>query len=52
MASYATNVVPLGAVLWGWLDAETITPLQLTALAGVLAMVTLVQYRAVQPRVA
>jgi drug/metabolite transporter (DMT)-like permease len=44
-ASMTTNVVPLGAVLFGWLDAETVTPLQLTALGGVIAMVTLVQYR-------
>jgi drug/metabolite transporter (DMT)-like permease len=45
-ASMTTNVVPLGAVLFGWLDAETVTPLQLTALGGVIAMVTLVQFGA------
>jgi drug/metabolite transporter (DMT)-like permease len=45
-AGMTTNVVPLGAVLWGWLDAETVTPLQLVALAGVVSMVALVQYRA------
>jgi len=51
-AGMTTNVVPLGAVLLGWLDAETVTPLQLAALAGVLSMVTLVQYRAAGPRMA
>lgn len=42
-AAMVTNLVPLGAMAWGWADAETITPWQLLAVGGVLAMVALVQ---------
>lgn len=42
-AGMTTNVVPLGAVIWGWLDHEAVSPAQLVALAGIVAMVTLVQ---------
>lgn len=45
-AGMTTNIVPLGAVLFGWLDAEHVTTLQVGALLGILAMVTLVQFRA------
>jgi drug/metabolite transporter (DMT)-like permease len=38
-----TNLVPIGALLWGWLDHESVTALQVIALVGVLAMVGLVQ---------
>ena len=36
-------IVPLGAVLWAWVDGEEITLTQLLAVAGVIAMVVLVQ---------
>lgn len=42
-AGLVTYVVPLGALLWGWADAEKVTLLQLLALLGVLAMVAIVQ---------
>jgi len=42
-AGMVTYVVPIGAIAWGWWDGETITPLQIVALLGVLAMVALVQ---------
>ena len=45
-AGMTTNVVPLGAVLLGWLDAEEVTWSQVGALVGIIAMVTLVQFRA------
>ncbi|OYW22483.1 MAG: hypothetical protein B7Z55_04575 [Planctomycetales bacterium 12-60-4] len=45
-AAMVTNIVPLGAMAWGWADAETITSRQLMAMAGVIAMVALVQYGA------
>lgn len=48
-AGMTTNLVPLGAVLFGWLDAEQVSPLQVGALLGIVAMVTLVQYRAAGP---
>lgn len=48
-ASMVTNLVPLGAMAWGWLDAETISARQLMAIAGVLTMVAVVQYRAAVP---
>lgn len=45
-AGMSTNLVPLGAVVWGWADGETISTLQVAALAGILGLVLLVQYRA------
>lgn len=45
-AGMVTNLVPVGALLWGWADSEQVTPLQVGALAGLLVMVTLVQYGA------
>jgi hypothetical protein len=38
-----TYVVPVLALLWGTLDNETISPMQMAAIVGVLAMVALVQ---------
>jgi drug/metabolite transporter (DMT)-like permease len=45
-AGMVTNLVPVGALAWAWIDRERVTPLQISALAGLLAMVTLVQYGA------
>lgn len=42
-AVMTTNLVPVGAVMWGHADGERITLVQLTALIGVLLMVTYVQ---------
>jgi drug/metabolite transporter (DMT)-like permease len=42
-AGMVTYLVPLVAVLWGWLDAEQVTARQILALLGVLAMVAVVQ---------
>ena len=42
-AGLVTYLVPLGALLWGWADAELVTSRQLSALLGVLAMVAVVQ---------
>jgi len=49
-AGMVTYIIPLGAVAWSWLDDGQVTLLQLAALAGVLAMVGLVQYGAAKPR--
>jgi drug/metabolite transporter (DMT)-like permease len=43
-AAMTTNLIPVGAVFSGWLDAEQVTVLQSSALAGVVSMVALVQY--------
>lgn len=43
-AGMTTNVVPLGAVVWGWFDGEPISPSQFAAMLGILVMVSLVQY--------
>lgn len=45
-AGMVTYLVPVGAILWGWMDAEEVTRLQIVALAGVFAMVALVQWGA------
>lgn len=42
-AGMTTYVVPVVALLWGTIDRETISTQQLLAIAGVLAMVALVQ---------
>jgi drug/metabolite transporter (DMT)-like permease len=49
-AGMTTYVVPVLALVWGGLDHETITPWQLAAMAGALAMVALVQARPAQAR--
>lgn len=43
-AGMVTYVVPTLALAWGALDGEAITPRQLAAMLGVLAMVALVQF--------
>jgi drug/metabolite transporter (DMT)-like permease len=48
-AGMVTNLVPLGAVFWGWMDSETVTVAQIGAVLGVLSMVTLVQYGSASP---
>lgn len=47
-AAMTTNLVPVGAVIWGWADGEFITPTQVAALVGILVMVTIVQFGSVQ----
>lgn len=44
-AAMVTYVIPVLALLWGQYDDETLTPLQIAAMAGVLSMVALVQWR-------
>jgi drug/metabolite transporter (DMT)-like permease len=48
-AGMVTYVVPMVALVWGQYDAERLTKLQLAAVAGVLAMVALVQWGAARP---
>jgi drug/metabolite transporter (DMT)-like permease len=43
-AGMVTYLVPVGAIVLGWLDDEQVTALQLTALGGIFVMVALVQY--------
>lgn len=43
-AGMVTYVVPLVALVWGAIDRQAITTMQLIAIGGVLAMVALVQY--------
>lgn len=45
-ASMVTYVVPMIALVWGQFDHERLTARQVAAIAGVLAMVALVQWRA------
>lgn len=45
-AGMVTYVIPLVALAWGQFDEERLTPLQLAAMGGVLAMVALVQWGA------
>jgi drug/metabolite transporter (DMT)-like permease len=48
-AGMVTNLVPIGAVLWGWADEEPVTVPQMIALAGLVSMVTVVQLGAARP---
>jgi drug/metabolite transporter (DMT)-like permease len=53
-AGMVTNLVPIGALIWGWTDGEQVTARQIAALAGLVSMVTLVQFgaaRAHQPSI-
>lgn len=43
-AGMVTYLIPVGAVIIGWLDGETVTWLQAAALVGVILMVIIVQY--------
>jgi drug/metabolite transporter (DMT)-like permease len=49
-AGMVTYLVPVGALVWGWLDAERVTLSQALALAGIFAMVALVQFGAAGKR--
>jgi drug/metabolite transporter (DMT)-like permease len=42
-AGMVTYLVPVGALIWGWIDEEQVTWLQFVALSGIFAMVALVQ---------
>ena len=44
-AGMVTYVIPIGAMVWGWADNETITAGQLVALGGVFIAVALVQWK-------
>ncbi len=48
-AAMTTNLVPIGAVLWGHADGEQISTTQVFALIGVLVMVTYVQFGSAKP---
>ena len=48
-AGMVTYVVPMIALLWGQFDSERLTGRQLVAIAGMLAMVALVQWGAAKP---
>lgn len=50
-AGMVTNLVPIGAILWGWADHEQVTLLQISAVLGIVAMVSLVQFGAAKSRV-
>jgi drug/metabolite transporter (DMT)-like permease len=45
-ATMTINLTPMGAFLWGWGMGETVTPVQMIALLGVLTMVIVVQFGA------
>ncbi len=45
-AGMITYIIPVVALLWGQIDNEKITPQQTLAIAGILVMVTLVQWGA------
>ncbi|WP_010582195.1 DMT family transporter [Schlesneria paludicola] len=48
-AAMTTNLVPVGAFMWGHSDGERISTMQVAALVGILAMVTFVQVGAARP---
>ena len=47
-AGMVTNLVPIGALLIGWMDQEEISMKQIGALAGILVSVACVQFRAAE----
>jgi drug/metabolite transporter (DMT)-like permease len=50
-AGMATNLVPIGALAWGWADHEQVTSPQIVALFGLVSMVTVVQFGAARPAI-
>lgn len=48
-AGMVTYLIPIGAVVLGWLDRETVSPVQVAALAGILITVAVTQYGAARP---
>jgi drug/metabolite transporter (DMT)-like permease len=42
-AGMVTYVIPVIAIIWGWLDSEYISPMQLAAMAGIILSVALAQ---------
>jgi len=48
-AGMVTYVIPVVALMWGQFDRERLTATQVAAIAGVLSMVALVQWRATTP---
>ncbi len=45
-AGMVTNLVPIGALLWGWADRELMTARQVASMAGLVSMVAIVQFGA------
>ena len=43
-AGMVTYVIPIGALIWGAVDGEEITGIQLAAVTGLLLMVAMVQW--------
>ena len=43
-AGMVTYLIPTIALVWGWIDNEAVTVLQVASLVGVLAMVAIVQF--------
>ena len=48
-AAMTTNLIPIGAVMWGHADGEQISSTQIAALCGLLAMVSYVQFGSAKP---
>ena len=48
-AGMAAYLIPFGALIWGWVDREHISGMQLVALSGIFLMVGVVQYGAAGP---
>jgi drug/metabolite transporter (DMT)-like permease len=42
-AGMVSYLVPVVAMVWGWIDSESISPIQIVALVGILFMVALAQ---------
>jgi drug/metabolite transporter (DMT)-like permease len=42
-AGMVTYVIPVIAIIWGWLDSEYISPMQLAAIAGIIVSVAIAQ---------
>ena len=49
-AGMVTYLIPIGAVILGWLDREEVSWIQIAALAGILITVAITQYGPVQSR--
>lgn len=43
-AGLVAYLIPFGAIIWGWLDGESVTKVQILSICGILAMVAFIEY--------
>ena len=50
-AGLVAYLIPFGAIIWGWLDGETVTKIQIISICGILAMVAFIECGAKEEKI-